>query len=549
MKFCPSCGSAVEPNDKFCGGCGYKLADRAAAQAAPGAAAAPVRPAPPPPPADDDDPEKTILISRPRPAEPPASARVEPPPPPPPPRSPVPPPPPQTGAGASNPGSLPPSFGRPAETPPFGGAPDPIADRGGWFAWLLARIKGIVLKPSEEWPRIEAENTLPATLYKSYVAPLAAIGPVANFIGMTAVGVSMPFVGTLRIGIGSGLAMMLTSYVLGLVAVYVIALIANALAPTFRGEQNMQQALKLIAYAYTPAWIAGVLGIVPALGILVVIAALYSLYLLYAGLPTMMKCPKGNALGYTIVLVIVGIVVGIILSLVTAMFAPKPDLGGMSGIDPSAPVLGGLAGKDGEAARNLEAMAQKMEEAGKTLEAAQKAGDPNAAAAAAGEMLGNVLSGGRTVEPVDFQQLKALLPETVAGLPRNAATGERTAMGPAALSLAEAQYGDGGRTIRLKVTDMGGAGLAMSGLAAWAMVEMDKETESGRERTGKLDGRPFHERYSAASESGEFDLVVGQRFLIEAQGERIDLNTLKAAVIGMDLARLEAMKNIGTANN
>ena len=76
------------------------------------------------------------------------------------------------------------------------------------------------------------------------------------------------------------------------------------------------------AYAYTPAWIASVLGIIPALGLLTVIAALYSLYLLYAGIPVMMKCPKGNALGYTIVLVIVGIVVGIILvSVAPAVFA------------------------------------------------------------------------------------------------------------------------------------------------------------------------------------------------------------------------------------
>ncbi|HNB80235.1 MAG TPA: hypothetical protein PLT94_17045, partial [Rhodocyclaceae bacterium] len=104
------------------------------------------------------------------------------------------------------------------------------------------------------------------------------------------------------------------------------------------------------------------------------------------------------------------------------------------------------------------------------------------------------------------------------------------------------------RRIRLKVTDMGGAGLAMSGLAAWAMVEMDKATDSGRERTGKLDGRPFHERYDQRSQSAEFDLVVAQRFLIEANGERTDMASLKSAVSGMDLARLESMKNVGAAN-
>jgi hypothetical protein len=561
MKFCPSCGAAVEPTDKFCGGCGFKLADRNAPPPAPPASAAPV-PRPPSPvaqpgTADDDDPEKTILISRPRPAAPPPDTnppRVEPPPPP---RSAARPEPlaghgASSGGGASG-GGIPPAFGGSTSSGPAesGSLPDPLADRGGWLAWLLARVKGIVLKPAEEWQRIEPEDTAPAALYKSYVAPLAAIGPIASFIGMVVVGISMPFVGTMRIGVGSGLAMMLTSYVLGLVGVYVIALIANALAPTFRGEQNMQQALKLVAYAYTPAWIAGVLGIIPALGLLTVIAALYSLYLLYAGIPVMMKCPKGNALGYTIVLVIVGIVVGIILSLVTAMFSPTPNFGGSAQVDPASPagaILGGLAGKDGDAAKGIEAMSQRMEQAGKKLEAAQKSGDPNAAAAAAGEMLGSALAGGRKVDPVDFQQLKAMLPESLSGLPRTSASGEKAAMGPMAISYAEGSYGSGERRIRLKVTDMGGAGLAMSGLAAWAMVEIDKETDSGRERTGKLDGRPFHERYDQRTQSAEFDLVVAQRFLIEANGERTDMASLKSAVSGMDLARLESMKNVGAAN-
>lgn len=560
MKFCPSCGAAIEPTDKFCGGCGSKLAERAAPQ--PTAPAQPQQPAPSPaaraatpalPPDDlDDDPEKTILISRPRPAAPgnapSAGARVEPPPPPPPPRQPA-----SAGSGTG--------FGAPPPPPPGGGRgysgsdpsgalPDPLADRGSWFAWLLARVKGIVLKPSEEWQTIERESTEPVTLYKSYVAPLAAIGPVANFIGMVLIGISVPFLGTIRIGIVSGIGMVVTSYILGLVAVYVIALIANALAPSFKGEQSMQQALKLVAYAYTPAWVAGILGIIPALGMLAILAALYSLYLLFLGLPVMMKCPRDKALGYTIVLVIIGIIVGFIMSLATAMFMPSPGMGRGASIDPSSPageILGGIAGKNGDAVKGLEAMTQKMEQAGKKMEAAQKSGDPNAAAAAAGEMLGNVLSGGRKVDPVDFQQLKALLPETVSGLARTSASGEKTAMGPVSISHAEGSYGDGDRHIRLKLTDMGGAGLAMSGLAAWSMVEMDKETQDGRERTGKVDGRAFHERYNQRSQSGEFDLVVAQRFLIEAEGDKVDLNALKSSVAGMDLARLESMKDVGAA--
>ena len=358
MKFCPSCGAAVEPTDKFCGGCGFKIADR-------GGAAPPVAPPPtpaqptsaprsaaqfpPPASAGDEDPEKTILVSRPRPATPGnASAGIRAEPPPPPPRQPT------SSASAGGYGAAPPpppSGGRGSGSDQSDALPDPIADRGGWFAWLLARVKGIVLKPSDEWQTIERENTQPATLYKSYIAPLAAIGPIAHFIGMVLIGISVPFLGTMRIGIVSGIGMAITSFVLGLVAVYVIALIANALAPSFKAEQNMQQALKLVAYAYTPAWVAGILGIIPALSMLAILAALYSLYLLYLGLPVMMKCPRDKALGYTIVLIIIGIIVGFIMSLATAMFMPSHGIGSGASIDPSSPageILGGIAGKDGD---------------------------------------------------------------------------------------------------------------------------------------------------------------------------------------------------------
>lgn len=550
MKFCPNCGAAVEPLDKFCGNCGFRLADRAPAPSAPAPRAAPPGPLPP---GTDDDPEKTVLISRPRPSSPAesrAGERVEPVPPPPPPSEP------SASGRASGHGTAPPPPPPPASSgrgfsgsDSHAGLPDPIGDWGGWFAWLLARVKGIVLKPSDEWQIIDREDSLPAALYKSYIAPLAAVGPIASLIGMLLIGISVPFFGTMRIGILPGIGMMITSYVLALVAVYVIALIANALAPSFSGEQNMQQALKLVAYAYAPAWLAGIFGLIPALSVLGLLAAIYSLYLLYLGLPVMMKCPRDKALGYTIVLVIIGVIVGFIVSFATAMFMPSHTIGSGASIDPASPagtILGGIAGKDDDATKRLEAMTQKIEEAEKKMEAAQKAGDSKAAAAAAGEMLGNVLSGGRKLEPVDHQRLKALLPEAVAGLTRNSATSEKAAMGPMSVSHAEGSYGgDGSRRIRLKVTDMGGAGLAMSGLVAWSMVETDRETQDGHERTGKIDGRPFHERYSQRSQSGEFDLVVAERFLIEAQGDQVDLNALKSSVLGMNLAALEAIKDVG----
>ena len=186
---------------------------------------------------------------------------------------------------------------------------------------LVTRARNILLKPKEEWPVIAGETTSTAALYKSYIAPLVAIPALAAFIGMSLVG--MPMIG--RIGIGIGLAMMVMQYVLGLAAVYVLAMIIDVLAPNFGGEKNMGQALKVAAYSMTAAWLAGIFAIIPMLGVLSILG-LYSLYLLYLGLPVVMKAPAEKATVYTIVVVVAAIVIWIFIGGLTGMMMPRPQL-------------------------------------------------------------------------------------------------------------------------------------------------------------------------------------------------------------------------------
>lgn len=190
---------------------------------------------------------------------------------------------------------------------------------------IVQRVKDILLNPKETWPTIEAEATDTASLYKEYIMILAAIPAVAGFIGMTLIGfgalginVRMPFL--------SGLAHMLTSYVLSLVMVFVIALIVDHLAPTFGGTKNPLNALKLVAYGATAGMVGGIFSLIPALGVLGLIAALYSIYLIYIGLPIMMKCPEDKALPYTAVVLACAVGAGLILGGVSAMFTPTPAM-------------------------------------------------------------------------------------------------------------------------------------------------------------------------------------------------------------------------------
>lgn len=181
---------------------------------------------------------------------------------------------------------------------------------------LTDRVTRILKDPKAEWPVIEAEATTTETLYRTYIAPLAAIPAIATFIGLCLVGVTLPFVGTYRYGIVSGIANMVVSWVLAMAGVYIAALIINKLAPTFESTPNDIQALKLVAYAYTAAWVAGVFMIIPVLGILALLGSLYSIYLFYVGLPVMMKTPPAKVVPYMVVAAIVVILVSIVFGLV-----------------------------------------------------------------------------------------------------------------------------------------------------------------------------------------------------------------------------------------
>jgi hypothetical protein len=176
---------------------------------------------------------------------------------------------------------------------------------------LKTRATNILTKPVQEWPVVAAESATPMDLITSYVAPLSAIPAICGFIGMSIVGISVPFGGAFRAPITSGLATAVVSFVLGIVGVYVAAIIIEKLAPTFQSRGDTTQAMKLVAFASTPVWIAGVLQIIPALGLLVILAAFYAIYLFYLGLPPVMHTPADKVIPYMVVAAIVIIAINL----------------------------------------------------------------------------------------------------------------------------------------------------------------------------------------------------------------------------------------------
>lgn len=405
---------------------------------------------------------------------------------------------------------------------------------------LVDRVKNILLKPRTEWDAIAADATSTQGLITGYVLPLAAVAAVAAFIGHVFVGISAPFVGTVKIGMVAGLVGLVFSLVMAVVMVFVVGFIADALAPSFGGQKNMGQAVKVAAYSYTPVWVVGILAIIPALGILGILAGLYAIYLLYLGLPRLMKAPQEKAMGYTAVVVIAAIVIGIVIGMVGGLItAPAMMAGGaMSGR--TAPHV--TFDKDSPMGK-LEDFSRKMEEAGKKMEAAQKSGDPGKQMEAAMGALGTALSGGKGVEPVQLDALKPFVPEKFAGLPRTSMRSDRSGVAGLMAAKVEAEYADGGKRVELEVVDTGGA-MGLMALAAWAAVGVtsEKETDSSKERMRRDGKRLVHEEISKTGGPNKYSVVLAERYMVSAEGRGVDIDALRSAVSSLDLARLEALK-------
>jgi hypothetical protein len=177
------------------------------------------------------------------------------------------------------------------------------------FTKLIERVKNILMTPKTEWPVIAAETETVQSLYQNYILILAAI----------------PAIFSLR----AGIVFAVLIYVISLALTFVMALIIDALAPTFGGQKNQVQALKTAAYSSTPSWLAGVAAILPVIGGLVGLAAgIYAIYLLYTGISQTMKCPQEKAGAYTAVSIVIAIVLYWICIILLGMFIGASLLGG-----------------------------------------------------------------------------------------------------------------------------------------------------------------------------------------------------------------------------
>ncbi|HWA23289.1 MAG TPA: Yip1 family protein [Caulobacterales bacterium] len=383
---------------------------------------------------------------------------------------------------------------------------------------LIDRAKNIITAPRAEWAKIAGEKADVGKLYMGYLLPLAAAAAIAMAIGWTVFGMG-GFGFTVRLPIAAVISMAVTQLLGALIGVYVFALILNALAPSFGSQADMGQAHKLAVYSSTAGYLAGLFQIFPPLGVLGLLG-LYSLVLLYLGMPVLMKTPNDKRVGYFIsaivVAIVLGIVFGVALGAVRTMFGGVGGFAGIGGSVPAPSAQGEVKLPNG-ATVNL----SEMEKLAKQMEAAQS-GDAKGAAA------------------IDPAKLQALLPQALPGgfVRDSVESSTASAMGAAS---AEGVYKNGDKTIRLTIASLGPMG-AMAGLAAAAGVNANREDANGYERARTVDGRMITEQLDKAGNTAKYAVIGKKGAALTAEGSGgVSVDEARAAVEAVGIERAEAL--------
>lgn len=152
---------------------------------------------------------------------------------------------------------------------------------------IINRVRGVLMEPRREFVSILNENKSSGAVLSQYIIPFLALFLVATFLGSVVFGPT-----TFRQGSGVVLRSIFHLILVVLVTLYGSAFILNKLFSIFQIPKNGTKAFTLMAYAFTPVYIAMILsGLLPRLEALLNLIGLYSIILFWIGSERLIEMP------------------------------------------------------------------------------------------------------------------------------------------------------------------------------------------------------------------------------------------------------------------
>lgn len=156
---------------------------------------------------------------------------------------------------------------------------------------------GLFSVPRDEWKSIRDEKNDLIQFSLTRLIFLATIPAIAFLIGISQVGWSLSGTEFHRVAIDYAFLMAVVFYVLIVVATLLMAYFTFVMEKAFGTESSFERCLLFVTYTATPMYLGGLVGFVPIVWLCIIalmVAVIYSLYLLYVGIPIYMKIPEGK---------------------------------------------------------------------------------------------------------------------------------------------------------------------------------------------------------------------------------------------------------------
>ncbi len=177
-------------------------------------------------------------------------------------------------------------------------------------------------RPDRAWTSIRQKEDANSLHYLMHLLLLALIPSVCLFIGITYVGWSLVDEERVRLAADSAFQLCLFLYITMVLGTMIMGLFVHWMARSFDVRPSLNLCIGFIAYTITPFFVAGIAGLYPNrwfAAIVILLAGLYSTYLLFTGLPAFMRQRSSQSFLYAssiwgvALLVIVTVLVSMIL--------------------------------------------------------------------------------------------------------------------------------------------------------------------------------------------------------------------------------------------
>jgi len=179
---------------------------------------------------------------------------------------------------------------------------------------LLSHTIGIFTNPDREWQAIRSDKHSFLQVFFSHVPILALLPCIAGYIGVTRIGFELGGHLT-KLTPASAAVLAVVTYFAMLVGVYLLGEFINWMAKSYgvEGDEPTRhyEGTALAVFVTTPIFLASMVVIYPHLWLVTAVvglAGVYSVYLIYEGIPILMNMSKERAFLYAGAVITVALV-------------------------------------------------------------------------------------------------------------------------------------------------------------------------------------------------------------------------------------------------